>query len=115
MSLSPEEEQELRGLSAAYAAGLSEKMRQIEELRARIASHQMEADLQTLCGRLHALAGSGAIFGYSMLSSTAKELELALTPHLGDALAAAAALEQLQPQFQRLHEAAAAPDCPDQL
>lgn len=63
---------QLRLLREGYARQLPDKLAQLEQA---FAQHQAEGGLRQLRHHVHGLAGSGATFGFPVLSETARRLE----------------------------------------
>ncbi len=67
---------QLQAMHEAYAAQLPEKIRQIEQTWSGLQNDWSDESFQTLHRLVHSLTGSGATFGFSMLSEAARTLEI---------------------------------------
>ncbi|NOQ17181.1 MAG: response regulator [Methyloprofundus sp.] len=71
----------LNELNQDYVDSLPEKIRQIETLWRGLVKHDLDAkDLKLLYQGIHSLNGSGATFGYTILSEIAEIIEILLKP-----------------------------------
>jgi HPt (histidine-containing phosphotransfer) domain-containing protein len=76
MSDAIEMQAELKILSDAYAAQLPEKLKQIEQAWCNFPSGEWhEEDFHDLYRMVHRLSGAGKMFGFPVLSDTARNLE----------------------------------------
>jgi diguanylate cyclase (GGDEF)-like protein len=69
---------QMQALRESYAAQLPDKIRQIDELWSGLQSQWDNEAFRTLHRQVHGLTGSGATFGFSMLSEAARTLEILL-------------------------------------
>lgn len=69
-------QEQLQALRAAYTAQLPDKIRQIEESWASLQQAWSDEDFKAMHRMVHGLTGSGATFGFSMLSEAARTLEV---------------------------------------
>ena len=106
-------EHKLAALQARYVAQLKDRLDEIETvfalLRAQLPQDQAVESLQRLCQFTHKLAGSGATYGFSDLSDTARLIENACvavleSPHEFSA----PQLRELDDLVRRLREVAPA-------
>jgi diguanylate cyclase (GGDEF)-like protein len=77
---------QLKALRDAYAQQLPERIQQLENTCNRLLEHPEDVEaFKSLIQQAHGLAGSGATFGFSALSDTARTLEIYLKS-LGESL-----------------------------
>lgn len=69
-------QEQLQALRAAYAAQLPDKIRQLEEAWAALQLTWNDEDFKAMHRMVHGLTGSGATFGFAMLSEAARTLEI---------------------------------------
>lgn len=70
---------QLKNLSDAYAAQLPDKLKQIEQAWGLLSVSEWSEDgFQALCRMVHSMTGSGKMFGFSLLSDVARNLEVYL-------------------------------------
>lgn len=107
---------ELQILRSAYAAQLSEKIRQIEEAWIRLQSDWDREVLGALHRMVHSLTGSGATFGFVELSLVARSLEQLLKVLVGqEAAADSEQRSQVNDRLAELRRMAFQPDVQPQL
>ncbi len=76
---------QLKILSDAYAVQLPEKLKLIEQTWCHLSHSEWSEDgFQALCRMVHSMTGSGKVFGFSLLSDVARNLEAYLN-HLAQA------------------------------
>ena len=67
---------QLKTLSDAYAVQLPEKFKLIKQAWCHLSRHEWSEDgFQDLCRMVHSMTGSGKMFGFSLLSDVARNLE----------------------------------------
>ncbi len=69
-------QEQLQAMRALYAAQLPDKIRQIEETWEGLQQDWNDEDFKAMHRLVHGLTGSGATFGFSMLSEAARSLEI---------------------------------------
>jgi len=112
MTLTPSVDAGLKALFDDYAAQLPAKIKETDELWARVASGEGGEAVQSLHRALHSLAGSAETFGYSRLGRSAKALELAIAALLDGDTPLRGGIEPLAPLLDDLKHAAGVPDSP---
>ncbi len=101
-------EQELKDLSNAFGAALPEKLAVIQADWDHL-KHHNEILSNDLIRKVHSLIGAGATFGFSSLSTAAKELELELRDYQQQEAQASKYTDSLEPLFMALESAAHQP------
>lgn len=88
MSIPPELAAQLAQLNAAFAAGLSKRLSDIETaMQAFMREPHQRAHLESLHTLLHSLAGSAGTFGFDELGRRARQFEYRCDPWLnGEAI-----------------------------
>ena len=71
-------QEKLASLKSDYQKMLPKRLEEISQAWKKVSRENSEDQLEELCRLVHSLAGSGATFGYSLLSSVAKETEVIL-------------------------------------